>query len=153
LGGVEVVLEALEPALEPLHRRLVEEGGAEHEADAQREQDGRERHDVEPEVDHQPVKSERQKARRTSRTGSDSISATARVNAAARIIHMRSVVRTEVRYRRLTPFASTRASPTFIRTRNVDAIPARPLSRNSTMLLWVPTATISAAPFSCASSM
>ncbi len=36
--------------------------------------------------------------------------------------------------------------PTFSRTRKVDAIPGRPLSRKSTMCEWVPTATISSAP-------
>ena len=29
---------------------------------------------------------------------------------------------------------------------DVEAIPARPLSRNSSMLLWAPTATMSSAP-------
>ena len=54
--------------------------------------------------------------------------------------------------RRETPFASTRISPTFSRVTNVDDMPARLRSRNSTRLKCVPTATISSAPFSYASS-
>ena len=49
------------------------------------------------------------------------------------------------------PFASMRISPTFKRVRNVDDIPDRLRSRNSITLKCVPTATISSAPFSCAS--
>src|SRR5207249_3344133 len=50
------------------------------------------------------------------------------------------------RYRRLTPLASTSLPPTLSRVRKVEAIPPRPLSRNSTRVAWVPTATMSAAP-------
>ena len=97
LGPVEVVLEPVELAFEAVDGGVVEEGRAEDETDAEGEQDGGERDDVEAEVDHQPENRERQKARSTSRTGSDSISATASVKAAARIIHTRSMVRTELR--------------------------------------------------------
>ena len=51
-----------------------------------------------------------------------------------------------------TPFASTSSSPTLSLVKNVDDIPARFRSRNSIMLKWVPTATISSAPFSYARS-
>src|SRR5207248_3367723 len=54
--------------------------------------------------------------------------------------------------RRETPFASTRISPTFNRVTKVDDMPARSRSRNSIRLKCVPTATISSAPFSYASS-
>ena len=37
--------------------------------------------------------------------------------------------------------------------RNVEAMPPRPLSRNSTRVAWVPTATMRRAPFSSASSI
>src|SRR4051794_10725948 len=53
--------------------------------------------------------------------------------------------------RRETPFASTRISPTFSLVTKVEDIPARSRSRNSIRLKWVPTATISSAPFSYAS--
>ena len=43
--------------------------------------------------------------------------------------------------------------PTRSRVRKVLAIPERPLSRNSTRVAWVPTATISEAPLSSARSM
>ena len=52
---------------------------------------------------------------------------------------------------RETPFASTSDSPTLSRVTNVDAMPARLRSMNSTRLKWVPTATISSAPRSWAS--
>src|SRR6478736_6790492 len=55
-------------------------------------------------------------------------------------------------YKRPTPFASTSAGPSRSRVRNVDAMPRRPLSRNSTIVACVPTATISAAPASYAMS-
>ena len=51
-----------------------------------------------------------------------------------------------------TPFASTRMSPTFRRVTKVDAMPERSRSRNSIRFRCVPTATISSAPFSNASS-
>ena len=54
--------------------------------------------------------------------------------------------------RRDTPFASTSDSPTLSRVTNVEAMPARLRSMNSTRLKCVPTATISSAPRSCASS-
>ena len=50
-----------------------------------------------------------------------------------------------------TPLASTSASPTLRRVTNVEAMPARFRSMNSTRLKCVPTATISSAPRSCAS--
>src|SRR5262245_10185530 len=52
-----------------------------------------------------------------------------------------------------TPRASMSLSPTFRRVKKVDDIPARFRSRNSSRLKWVPTATMSSAPFSCASRM
>src|SRR3954447_3319542 len=57
------------------------------------------------------------------------------------------------RYSRLTPLASTSLPPTRSRVRNVLAMPDRPLSRNSTRVAWVPTATMSSAPLSSASSI
>ena len=46
-------------------------------------------------------------------------------------------------YSRLTPLASTSTGPSRSRVRKVDAMPRRPLSRNSTIVACVPTATIS----------
>ncbi len=60
--------------------------------------------------------------------------------------------RTRPWYSRLTPLASTSIGPSRSRVRNVDAIPRRPLSRNSTIVACVPTATISSAPASNARS-
>lgn len=62
-------------------------------------------------------------------------------------------VEIRLRYSRLTPLASTSLLPTRRRVRKVLAMPARPLSRNSTSVAWVPTATIRSAPLSSASSM
>ena len=63
------------------------------------------------------------------------------------------MVEIRCRYSRETPLASTSLSPTRSRVRKVEAIPPRPLSRNSTRPKWVPTATMSSAPFSSASSI
>ncbi len=57
------------------------------------------------------------------------------------------------RYRRLTPLASTRISPMRRRVRNVEDMPLRLRSRNSTRLNCEPTDTISRAPFSAAISI
>ena len=57
------------------------------------------------------------------------------------------------RYSRDTPLASTSLPPTRRRVRNVLAMPERPLSRNSTSVACVPTATMSSAPLSSASSI
>src|SRR5206468_4466821 len=57
------------------------------------------------------------------------------------------------RYSRLTPLASTSRSPIRRRVRNVEDIPRRFLSRNSTRLYCEPTETMSRAPFSCAMSI
>src|SRR5262245_22274704 len=97
LRPAEVGLQVVELALQRLFEGVVEKGGAEHQPDAEGEKDGGERDDVEAEVDHQPENSDCQKARNNSRTGSDNIRATDSVKTAARIIHSRSVVRTEVR--------------------------------------------------------
>ena len=45
------------------------------------------------------------------------------------------------------------SGPRRSRVRKVDAMPLRPLSRNSTIVAWVPTATMSCAPASYASSI
>jgi hypothetical protein len=93
--ATEIGLEAVQLPLQLVDGGVVEERGSQHEADPQGQQDRGERDDVEAEVDHQPETSERQKARSSSRTGSDSMSATARVKMAAAIIHTKSDVRTE----------------------------------------------------------
>ena len=71
---------------------------------------------------------------------------TSSANRAAPTSSATSRPRTRPLYRRETPFASMRISPTRSRTRNVLAIPMRPLSRNSLRFPWVPTATMRSAP-------
>ena len=73
---------------------------------------------------------------------------TALIPAAAKVTSGQMPMRGETS--RETPFASTSDSPTLSRVTNVEAMPARFRSMNSTRLKWVPTATISSAPRSCA---
>ncbi len=160
-------------ALDVVDEAAAGQADPDEDADHEREEDGRQRGDVVAEVEHaeecrgraQPGPGEAKprpyspSAFPRSRTstsmalrneGEATIAATTARRPAAQ-------TRTsgQIPIRRLTsrdtPFASTSTSPTFSRATNVDAIPARSRSRNSTRLKWVPTATISSAPLSCAS--
>src|SRR5690606_36253151 len=140
----EAGLEPVELAFQGVDRGLVEERRPERQPDPDRQEHGGERHDVIAEIDHEV--NVVQEVSITSRIGSLRATMMPMVMTAATTMIIRSRTRTVEWYSLLTPLASTSIGPTFIRTRKVDAIPARPLSRNSTMELWVPTATINSQP-------
>ena len=52
LTGVGVLLDRVDPAVQPVDDGPVHDGRAHHDAEGEREKDRDERHDVEPEVDH-----------------------------------------------------------------------------------------------------
>src|SRR5690606_20114969 len=141
--------------------RVRQRGGAQHDAERQRQEDRDDGDEVVAEIDHvkSPVSQKTKACQRSASRGlmtspaGDTATAMTMATSAPKTRNSSDHVEIRLRYRRLTPLASTSLLPTRRRVRNVLAMPARPLSRNSIMLACVPTATMSEAPLSSASSI
>src|SRR5699024_9416251 len=170
---VTVLAQLLHLAGELVTERLVERSGAEQDAQRQSEEDRDERDEVVAEVDQRcsydvgsggamPSRSWMAARSPSSRAMTmrynvcpNSVEASATTIASSPASASSTICQVEirVRYSWETPLASMSLEPTRSRVRKVEAMPARPLSRNSTSVAWVPTATMSSAPLSSASSM
>src|SRR5262249_11100795 len=145
---------------EPAREIWLECGGSDHYADRQGQEHGQDGYEAVAEANEwksplsqcqNGLSSSPINRNMTGPTGS-AARATTIVTAAATTSRTSQEVEIRLRYSRLTPLGSTILSLSRILVRNALAIPGRPLSRNSTSVVRMPTATISRAPSSSVSS-